>query len=154
VIELAALRSRGVGRIAGRVVDQDDKPLVARVHAVVDDPAVSGDHRAMAAATSNADGSFAIEDLDAKSYDVSAHADGFAASTPVQVEVSREDVVLRLARGNALRGEVRDRVSGAPIPAFSVMVWRKVGAVERGAERAETFVDPNGAFEVDDLASG
>jgi RNA polymerase sigma factor (sigma-70 family) len=148
VIELSDRAPRDA-TIAGVVVDASGAPIAdAIVRADPDDgPRLAGVAvRATAFATSGADGSFAIANVDRGAYTVSAAADGFAPGDDMPAIAPARAVRLVLDAGAQLTGTVvtTDR---AAVPSFTLLVFRKVGA-GRELVVSRSIVDAGGAFAV------
>ncbi|MBL9018963.1 MAG: carboxypeptidase regulatory-like domain-containing protein [Myxococcales bacterium] len=118
----------GTIRLEGQVIDADANPVAGATIAI--------DTRPSRTVTSEADGSFAIEDLTARSYELVATAgDLVGGPIGVQVHARTEPVILRLAAGATVEVAValaRDRspVSGARVELN--------GLVDRGATTGPT----------------
>jgi len=101
-------------RLEGQVMDDEDQP-------------VGGAEVTLGArvAVSEADGSFAFDDVPAGSYDVSAAlGDAFAEVQQVELDANSEPVALRLKRGPTLVVHVVDE-RGRPFAGASVEVGRR-----------------------------
>jgi len=148
VIELGSLAARDQS-ITGRVVDGSGAPLPdVLVRALpARDPASADDgSRAPAFATSGADGAFALTGLDRGRYDLAAEDDERAPASAAAIAAGSRNVTLTLVDGEALAGAVATR-DGAPVPAFTLLVYRKRGA-ERALVVARSIAEPGGRFAV------
>lgn len=103
------------------------------------------ENRAVAFATTDADGSFALRELDGLWYELVASADGLAPAT-ARVAGNQENVRLTLGTGEVLGGKVVD-AAGAPVPAFTLLVFQRRG-IARELVEARTIVDGGGRFAV------
>jgi RNA polymerase sigma factor (sigma-70 family) len=144
----------GREKIAGRVVDPDGNAVAGAL--VLAKPRVtsSDDIRPDAEARSDASGAFSLEGLDAGAYSVLASAAGFATRSADAVSAGTLDLVLVLRRGSSLAGRVIDAKSRAPVPAFTVIVARREGAVKEVPIAVRSFVDADGRFAIPDLEPG
>ncbi|HEX8952801.1 MAG TPA: sigma-70 family RNA polymerase sigma factor, partial [Polyangia bacterium] len=134
--------------IAGTTVDADGQPLSdARVVAFrTDDPTglMMDDLFAHPGATSAADGSYLIENLDAGAYDVRARAGDGAEGVARGVQAGQKSVVVTLQRPGAIDGTL---VGFSSPPA--------VQAARRGGFHASVFATVDGSrFHVAGLAPG
>lgn len=153
----------GLSRVTGVVVDGGGEPLPGVVVAAAParprgrptaarsashDPDLATAGRAM----SGPDGSFTIDGLDPGDYQVEAR-DGDRKPARAAVTLpprASAQVRLAMSEGALLSGTVRDS-SGQPVPAFTVVVFEG-GTLGRGDVAAtRTFVDREGAFQVDGL---
>lgn len=141
--------------LAGRVVARDGLPISgARV--------IAQDRRnarlaAHGAATSAADGSFAISDLQPGRYVLSAEAEGLARAFVPDLEPPLDGVELELETLPALRGRVIDGASGGPLASFTLRLRSEglpgMASSPRGAPRSfENARD--GEFELPGLFEG
>lgn len=141
------------GALTGVVVDERGAPIDgALVRAVPTLPtgadaaaraAAQADARAVAFATTDDLGRFALRDLDRGPHDVIASADGLAAVTLPAVAGERPLRIV-LPAGAALTGQVRGG-DGAPVPVFTLLVYRVQG-VDRALVAARSVVDGEGRF--------
>ncbi len=138
--------------ITGRVVDAQGAALPdAIVRALPDSQAPRGlpdtqAPRAAVFATAGPDGAFAMTGIDRDSYTISAELEGYAPPTPLEVRGGAHDVTVVLETGATIAGIVTTS-DHAPIPAFSVLAYRRAGAGrELVAERS--VVDAAGRFEL------
>jgi RNA polymerase sigma factor (sigma-70 family) len=137
--------------ITGRVVDAGGHPLpdvqVRGLPAL--DPAATTGHapvRAPAFAISGPDGAFTLAGLDRDRYDLDADADDRAPVELRAVPAGARGVTLTLGDGALLAGTVASS-EGAPVPAFTLVVFRKRGA-GRDEVLARSIVDGGGRFSV------
>lgn len=142
--------------IAGWVTDQagqgiDGAVVVARSPLPVGEPLAAG---LRARATTEADGSFTLRGLAPGTYQVLASAPGLAPAGSDGVRTGTRNLTLRLDRGGALCGEVREAQSRRPVPGFSVVLWPVKGPVERGESLTRSVFDARGAYEVSGLLPG
>lgn len=132
-------------RIMGRVVD-GDRP-VANVLVRAEPEELGKQHvRSVAFATTAADGTFTLEDLDDGSYELVAEGDGFAPAVVAPVLGGARDVVLALDRGQTIAGRVVDS-AGDPVGAYTLLVFRRLGA-RRELVLARSAADATGRFAV------
>jgi hypothetical protein len=131
--------------ITGRTVDAAGAPLGDVL--VRASPATPGlDTRATAFAMSGPDGAFILRGLDREAYDLAAEVEDRAPAALAGVPGGSRDVVLTLDAGLPLAGTVVDG-AGAPVPAFTLLVFRRDGA-ERRLIIARSLVEPHGRFAV------
>lgn len=114
------LRLKKQGRLQGRVVGDDGKPVTAfdlqpRSHQHAHDPPFP---RQSLMRVKNPQGEFVVENLDPGFWCFEVWAQGYALTESADVRVRQgqdiSDVVIRLARGAVLKGVVLDE-SGAPV---------------------------------------
>jgi hypothetical protein len=105
-----------------------------------------------AQALTDAEGRFALPDLDPGRYLLAASREGLTSSRAV-VARPGEEAVLELSRGGRLAGFVREAGSGRPLVPFRVEL-RRGGRGARFPVRAATFVDATGRFELPDVPPG
>jgi hypothetical protein len=137
--------------ISGRVIDGDGQPepgVLVRARPTADRPADRDAERlrAMAFATTDADGRFTLAGVDDGLHDVSAEADQQAPARRRGVRGGTRDLVLTLAAGSVLEGTVVDG-AGAAVPAFTLLVSRADGPL-RELVTARSVVDARGRFAV------
>jgi protocatechuate 3,4-dioxygenase beta subunit len=136
--------------ITGRVVGPDGAAMAgARVRALrlsAADPVT---------AITDADGRFALVDLDAGPFALVANKDGLAAARAANVPAPTVDLELRLGALGAIAGVVRGP-GGAPLPAFTVEIvdGRLATGVRASLERRERFASADGAFHLGGLEAG
>ncbi len=142
----------GSSRISGTVVDDKEAPVAGAL--------VEARHRwergalhAPAEAVSGPDGAFALAGLDEGDWSLQARG-GDLARAHAEVPAGKSDVVLRLRAGGVLRGRVTSAGSGAPVPGFTVLVWRPRGPLISALDTSRAFVDASGAFELAGLEPG
>ena len=132
--------------ITGKVVDAGKPVANVLVRAEPQEMGLAFNIRAYAFATSNSDGTFALEDVDDNAYVLSTQADGYAQATLEPVLGGARDVVLPIDRGRSISGRVVD--AGAdPVPAYTLLVFQRRGA-RRDLVHATSIVDATGRFEV------
>lgn len=102
---------------------------------------------APASAHADARGRFTLTDLTPGAWIVTATRAG-AASASAEAPAGATGLRLRLTAGGALAGRVQDRRSGAPVPAFTLVVQ---SARDSGST---SVVDPRGEYELDGLTPG
>ena len=137
--------------ISGRVVDDGGEPepgVLVRALPTAERPhdRAAEELRAMAFATTDADGRFTLAGLDEAEYTVTAVADERAPVARERVRGGARDVVLTLAAGQVLAGTVVDG-AGQAIPAFTLLVFEARGA-RRDLVTARSVVDARGRFAV------
>jgi hypothetical protein len=98
------------------------------------------------------DGSFRIGELAPGDYRLEARAHGFAPAS-VEAGAPSEGVTIRVAIGGALLGQVRDS-AGRAVAAFTVVVTRRRGPLERGESETRSVLDGEGRYRVDGLPPG
>ena len=141
----------GTGRIAGRVVDPDGRPVTEyQVTAQADrSSSSSGWVDSVRQDVSSETGEFALENVPAAPLEVRVIAKGYQVARVGGVAVeeggTREGVEVRLARGASLKGRVVEARGGAPVAGAEV-------STESAPSR--TTADSDGAFEMDGLAPG
>lgn len=135
-------------RITGVVRDDLGLPLAGLpVHAMSVDPTQgmeTGNGR------SGEDGRFTIDNLGDGTYRLTCHSRQHRQpSEPVRAAAGATDVVIELGRkSGAIRGVVRDRATGAPVPRFRVRVIREMPSFPR------RFHDREGRFELGGVTPG
>lgn len=142
--------------IAGWVTDQagqgiDGAVVVARSPLPAGEPLAAG---LRGRATTEADGSFTLRGLAPGAYQVLASAPGLAPAGSEAVRTGTRNLTLRLDRGGALCGEVRDAATRRPVPGFSVLLWPSRGPLERGEAITRSVFDAQGGYEVKGLLPG
>ena len=141
----------GTGRLTGRVVDPDGRPVSAyQVTAQPDRSASSSGWFASARQdVSSETGEFAFENVTAAALEVRVVAKGYqigrVGGVVVEEGETKEGVEVRLSRGASLKGRVVEARGRAP-----------VAGAEISAESAPASVvaDSDGAFEFEGLAPG
>lgn len=134
--------------IRGKTVDASGAPIAdVLVTAVPDEPpGKPAVPRALAYATTGAEGTFVLDGLDRGPYTLVAEEEGYAPIKRGDIAGGTQDVVLALDVGLALAGTVvtPDR---EPVPSYTLLVTRREGIMrEMIVERA--VVDPRGHFAV------
>lgn len=142
--------------IAGWVTDEaghgvDGAVVIARVAVRLGESADAG---LRGRASTQPDGSFSVPGLAPGSYQVLASAPGLAPASSEAVRAGTRNLTLRLARGGALCGEVRDAATRRPVPGFSVLLWPSRGPLERGEAITRSVFDAQGGYEVKGLLPG
>jgi hypothetical protein len=141
------------GAIAGRVLaTPGGAPVVGALVVAERERAFTPDAPS-AQAVSGADGAFALPELDAGRYRLTARAEGRAPAVARRVETGA-DVTLELGAGGRLRGCVRDAASGAPVAPFTVMLFERRSPLWLEPLRSRSVIDPRGCYALDDLAPG
>jgi RNA polymerase sigma factor (sigma-70 family) len=131
--------------IEGRAVDASGAPLadvLVRAEPVSRGP----DTRSTAFAVTGPDGAFTLTGLDREPYDLAAHVEDHAPATLANIAGGARGVTLTLDGGLPLGGKVVDG-AGAPVPAYTLLVFRRDGAAREIAV-ARSIVDPRGRFSV------
>ena len=145
------------GWITGHVYNNTSAPLSgARIYALDDDLNI------IAAAVAEADGSYAIVDLPTDDYYLEVNASGYgreyydgshdiagATSVSVTALITTADVDFTLAPGGAISGHVYGPDGVTPFDGAMVEV-KPAG----GGRPLETISESDGAYKVDDLATG
>jgi len=104
-----------------------------------------------AEATSDPDGRFQLDGLDAGRYRVRAGRQGLAPASAEHVPTGTKDLTLRLAAGATLQGKVVDRETGKPVSAFVVDVWRRLDALRIERVAGSMVVEPEGRYQLGGL---
>ncbi len=147
-IELVAI---GAGRLAGRAVDPDGRPVTDyQVTAQGDRSASSsGWVTSVRQDVSSESGEFALENVPAALLEVRVVAKGYQVARVGGIALeegeSRSGIEVRLARGAILKGRVVEARGGAPVSGADV-------SAESTPSRATA--DSDGAFEFEGLAAG
>jgi RNA polymerase sigma factor (sigma-70 family) len=140
--------------ITGRVVDAEGSPIADVL--VRAEPADRGRKkvlisdapaRATAFATTEADGTFTLEDLDRDTYDLAAQAIGGSSAPTTRPDVAggSRGITLAIDVGAPLAGMVES--TDGPVPAYTLLVMRRAGTA-RHLVLARSIVDASGRFEV------
>ncbi len=133
--------------IKGKTVDTAGQPIAGVLVTAV--PAVAkGDEtpRATVFATSEADGSFTLDELDRIPYTLIAEVDDHATARKEKVPAGTQNLMLAIDRGLQLAGSVHDP-DDKPIAAFTLLVTRREGLI-RELVHTRTVIDPTGKFSV------
>jgi hypothetical protein len=158
--------AEATGSISGRVLDPKGAPLEGALVRATESSVSAADEPPNSpprAATwllptildaTDDEGRFVLEGIDAASYDVVASHPGFGPATARGVAPGAADLTLRLAGGARLQGVVRDQASGSPVAAFTVVVARRLGPLEREAGAQIAVFDAQGHYEVEGLSPG
>ncbi len=143
------------GVIAGVVLDAAKVPVEgAQVTASFEAPKDAEELHAALSTTSGADGRFRLDGLEAGPHHVQARAPGFSAAQAAHVQPGRLDLTLTLVAGGAVRGVVRGRSTAKALPAFTIVVTRRIGRLERGESVSASIFDAEGRYLVRGLAPG
>jgi RNA polymerase sigma factor (sigma-70 family) len=134
--------------IRGKVVDNSGSPLDdVLITAVPEEPPASkGPPRAVAFATTEPDGTFAIDNLDRKTYSLLAELDEFARTKKGGVAGGTQAVTITLPEGLPIAGIVRDP-NDEPVGAYTLLVTKREGVV-RKVITTRSVIDPLGRFSV------
>ncbi|MDX2031668.1 MAG: carboxypeptidase-like regulatory domain-containing protein [Blastocatellia bacterium] len=122
---LAGAAQRAGGRITGRIVSDDGQPLRgAMVHAIGLDVTGREGQAARQSVAADEDGNFAIENLDAVPYLVSASMPGYVAAQSIGVDEPRyarvgESLTITLTRGGVITGRVTN-AAGEPVVRINI----------------------------------
>lgn len=122
---LAGAAQRAGGRITGRIVSDDGQPLRgAMVHAIGLGVTGREGQAARQSVAADEDGNFAIENLDAVTYLVSASMPGYVDSQWIDAGEPRyarvgESLTLTLRRGGVITGRVTN-AAGEPVVRINV----------------------------------
>ncbi|MBK8256579.1 MAG: carboxypeptidase regulatory-like domain-containing protein [Polyangiaceae bacterium] len=143
--------------LSGRVLDPTGKPLAgAKVVATRDEA-----NRALPGASlhprgfdiSDNDGTFAVENVDDGNYELTASHAEYGAASVKNIPAGSTAITLSLLGGGSIEGTVtNDR--GDKVAAFSVIVLRINGPLEREQAAARSFLDADGRYEIEGLAPG
>jgi hypothetical protein len=143
--------------LAGRVVDGGGTAVAGALVSVVSAasawPRKYGDEHGYETVTDD-EGRFAVEGLEAGSYDVTARLMGLAPGELRDVAAGRKDLVLTLAQGARLAGTVRDAATGKPMPSFTLAVFTKRGPLQRDLFTQLSFIDAQGRYELAGVPAG
>lgn len=144
--------------ITGRVLDPRGAPLEgARVVArgkLTESPVVDSSIRAFPQATSDEEGRFALETAEGARYTITASFEGLAPAKAEDVASGAQDVTLSLTAGGRVQGTVRDKATGAPVAAFTIVIWKRVGPIEREQFTTATVFDAQGHYDVGGVPPG
>jgi len=143
--DLGVLRVRLGETFHVRVVDEEDRPIAGA--------AVTANGAAgillTGTATTGEDGVAEVSGMPrGAAVHLTVHADGFAPARREGLEIAAEPFVVRLARGAAIRGVVRDRL-GDPISDATALTMG-----EHGEEGARVSVERDGRFVLDGVKDG
>ena len=97
-------------------------------------------------ATSGADGTFTLENLDRNKYELVAELDEYAHTRREGVAGGTQNVTLPLDAGLPITGTVVD-ANGKPVAAYTLLVTQRRGVV-RDTLKTRSVIDPRGRFEV------
>jgi hypothetical protein len=149
-------RHKGGLRIEGEVIDDHDQPVEgAVVKTWRDDPGDSNRSQYAEDAITGADGTFALDDLEASSYYIGASkTEMFASVETVQLTPTSEPVVLRLRDGVSAIVRVVDAQSRAAIAGVEVHAgaWDSFDRASTG--RRVGVSDANGVVLIRGLGAG
>ncbi len=132
-------------KIAGRVL-AGDKPIanvLLRAEPEEQDPVHV---RSVAFATTDANGAFVLEDVDDRSYELFAEADGYARGRLAPVMGGAKDVLVVLDKGHTIAGRVVDS-GGDPVSSYTLLAFKRTGA-RRDLVLSRSIVDARGSFSV------
>jgi RNA polymerase sigma factor (sigma-70 family) len=134
--------------IRGKTVDASGAPLAdVLVTAVPTGPPGEPEPpRAVAFATSGADGTFTLEGLDREGYDLIAEDESLAQARREDVKGGSQGITITLDQGLPLAGIVRDP-DQAPVAGYTLLVTKRKGVV-REVVTTRSVIDPRGHFEV------
>lgn len=141
--------------IRGRVADTQGRPVPEAAIAVYEP------NKGARRVYTDAAGAFAVGDLELLDYRVSAQKAHYNEAVVEKVRPGRHDLVLVLTPMSAASGRVVDE-AGKPVPEFEVVylrhppdgpaLWKEICRNPRTPWQA--FTDPEGRFEIADVASG
>lgn len=106
------------------------------------------------AAVSGPDGEFELRGLDPGRYRVVAWADGLAPATAMDVPAGTTDLVLELLAASRVRGTVRAKSGGAPVAAFTVVLFQRRGPIARDRFAQVSVADPSGTYVIAGVPAG
>ncbi len=144
-------------RIAGRVLGPGDAPIEGALIAARHEARPSGAGAELhppLEAVSDAHGRFELAGADEGAYRLVATAAGFARLVREHVASGTDDLVLELAREGRLRVRARDRRTGAPVPALTVVITRAIGPIAEEVIAIESSYDAEGELEIGGLPPG
>jgi len=138
------------GPIAGRVINENDTPIVGAwiapvVHDVEDYRTYSG-WSAMLAVRSDADGRFQFDRLWNNAWRLVVFSPGYAPQLTSYFSVGDRDASITLKRASGIEGLVLEGLSGEPLPGTKVIL-----SGENELDEAETLTDDQGVFRFDNL---
>jgi len=142
--------------IAGKVVDEHGMPL-ARAEVIVWLLSGSAEQAAFGrnGARSSDTGEFSVNVREHEQYDVRAQQPGLASAEAIGVAANTRDLVLRLlAPVGRISGVVRSEADHSPVGAFTILSAARIAGGGQALARESSFIDPEGHFEVDQLAVG
>jgi hypothetical protein len=142
------------GPVEGRVVAKGGAPVPGALVIAAPEGPFGGEGGVAAQAVADEDGRFALAELDAGSYRITARAEGRAPASARRVRPGATDVLLELGEGGRLRGCVSDAASGAPVAPFNVLVFERRTALRLVPQRSRSVIDPSGCYALDDLRPG
>lgn len=141
----------GTGRLAGRVVDPEGRPVTAYQIAALTDRSSGGSgwFASVRQDVSSETGEFAFENAPAAALELRVVAKGYQVARVGGVVVeemgSKEGVEVRLTRGASLKGRVVEARGGAPVAGAEVSAE---------SSPARVVADADGTFEMEGLAPG
>jgi protocatechuate 3,4-dioxygenase beta subunit len=154
-LQLAPAPSSTAVAIVGRVERDDGQPMGAVWVEAWANPVLEREaNRRFAGTMTGEDGRFQLQPLDPVRYEVQASGAAGSLARAHDVRGGTGDLVLRVPTGGRLRGQVKDRASGAPVASFSVVLSRR--ELYRGIrpDRVFTRYDARGVFEIVDVPAG
>ncbi|WP_242334500.1 MULTISPECIES: carboxypeptidase regulatory-like domain-containing protein [unclassified Anaeromyxobacter] len=142
------------GPVAGRVVERGGGPIAGALVTAAPEGPFGGAGPPAAQSLTDDEGRFALADLAAGRYRVTARAEGRAPATARRVSPGARELLLELGAGGRLRGCVRDAASGRPVAPFTVTVLERRGPLRLVPQASRSVIDPSGCYALDDLAPG
>ena len=139
--------------LRGRIVGDGAKPVARAAVLLLQEPFPPAKPGKPVRVETGDDGAFAALGLTGESFRVRVEAKGYAPLTQPGIPAGAS-VHLRVQRGAAIKGAVRDRASGGPLAGATVLAWEKdAEAFGEGAYRRAT-TGKDGRFVVEDLPAG
>lgn len=135
--------------IRGKAVDGNGAPLADVLVTAAPEggpPGKQAEPRATAFATTGADGTFVLGNLDRNAYTLVAELDDYAQARREKVNGGTQNVVIELDEGEPIAGIVRDP-DDKSVPAYTLLVTKRKGLV-REMVTTRSVIDPRGRFEV------
>ncbi len=146
------MTTEGTGRVEGRVIDADGRPMTDFQVTVQNDESSSGYSYVdpVKQDVSSDAGEFVVENAPAVVLEVRIVARGYqparAGGIAVEEGQTRSGVEIKLSRGATLHGRVVEAKSGRPVPDVEV--------VAESATSLRAATDADGAFSIDGLPPG